>query len=72
MINSYIKSRKSIFILECHLEIRAQRPFLIQCDPGIGPFSVLAYSSHVCVGSLQVLWLPPSVQKHASSGVSES
>jgi len=35
-------------------------------DPHLGPFGVeLACSPRVCVGSLRVLWLPPTVQKHA-------
>jgi len=32
----------------------------------LGPFCVeFACSPRVCVGSLRVLWLPPTVQKHA-------
>ena len=35
-------------------------------DPHLGPFCVkFACSPRVCVGSLRVLWLPPTVQKHA-------
>ena len=35
-------------------------------DPHLGPFCVeFACSPRVCVGSLQVLRLPPTVQKHA-------
>ena len=39
---------------------------LSRFDPHLGPFCVeSACSPRVCVGSLRVLRLPPTVQKHA-------